>query len=93
MLSVNDYFSGKVKSIAFDTATLPATVGVISEGEYEFNTSQHETMSIVSGELSVLLPGQTQWQVFAAGSQFEVPANARFSVRSGGNSAYLCTYA
>lgn len=30
MLKVNEYFDGKAKSIAFQTSTLPATVGVIS---------------------------------------------------------------
>jgi len=32
MLKVNEYFDGKVKSIAFETATLPATVGVMVPG-------------------------------------------------------------
>ncbi|MGM8888479.1 pyrimidine/purine nucleoside phosphorylase, partial [Psychrobacter sp. 1U2] len=36
MLSVNNYFDDKVTSIAFQTATKPATVGVMSIGEYEF---------------------------------------------------------
>jgi len=40
MLDVNEYFDGKVKSIAFQTATLPATVGVMQAGEYEFNTEK-----------------------------------------------------
>ncbi|HBF94201.1 MAG TPA: hypothetical protein DDX13_11120, partial [Marinobacter adhaerens] len=35
MLKVNEYFDGKAKSISFQTSTLPATVGVISPGEYE----------------------------------------------------------
>ena len=34
MLKVNEYFDGKAKSIAFQTSSLPATVGVISPGEY-----------------------------------------------------------
>ena len=29
MFEVNEYFEGKVKSIAFDTDTLPATIGVM----------------------------------------------------------------
>ena len=35
MLDVNEYFDGKVKSIGFQTETLPATVGVMAPGEYE----------------------------------------------------------
>ena len=43
MFKVNSYFDGKVSSIAFQGETLPATVGVMAPGEYEFGTSQHET--------------------------------------------------
>ena len=35
MFEVNEYFDGKVKSIAFKTETLPATAGVMAQGEYE----------------------------------------------------------
>ena len=72
MLTVNEYFDGKVKSVAFQSSTLPATIGVISAGEYEFGTSEKETMTVVSGELTVLLPGQQDWQTFGAGESFEV---------------------
>ena len=51
MFDVNEYFEGKVKSIGFQTETLPATVGVMAPGEYEFGTSQRETMTVVSGVL------------------------------------------
>ncbi len=32
MFKINQYFDGKVASIAFQTATLPATVGVMAVG-------------------------------------------------------------
>ncbi len=57
MFDVNEYFDGNVKSIAFKTETLPATVGVMAPGEYEFGTSQKETMTVVSGALTIKLPG------------------------------------
>jgi len=37
-LTVNTYFDGSVKSIGFQTADLPATVGVMVPGEYTFDT-------------------------------------------------------
>lgn len=92
MFKVNEYFDGKVKSIGFQTATLPATVGVMAPGEYEFGTSQKETMTVVSGELVVQLPGQTSWQTFGAGKSFVVAANAKFKLKVAGDTAYLCTY-
>ena len=92
MLKVNEYFDGKVKSIGFRTATLPATVGVMAPGEYEFGTSQKETMTVVSGELVVKLPGESSWKTFAAGKSFVVPANVKFQLKVAGDTAYLCTY-
>ena len=62
MFKINQYFDGNVASIAFQTATLPATVGVMAVGEYEFGTSQLETITVVSGALTVKLPGSGAWQ-------------------------------
>ncbi len=92
MLNVNSYFDGNVASIAFQTETLPATVGVMAPGDYEFGTSRFETMTVISGTLTILLPAQTQWQTFEAGQSFEVSADSRFQVKVAVDTAYLCTY-
>ena len=92
MFNVNEYFDGNVKSIAFQTTTLAATIGVMALGEYTFDTSQRETMTVVSGSLNVLLPGSDQWQIFNAGSNFVVAAGASFNLRVSADTAYLCTY-
>ena len=92
MLKVNEYFDGKVKSIAFQTSTLPATVGVMEVGEYEFDTSKKETVTVVSGCLTVKLPGSDQWQDFPAGTSFIVAAGELFHLRVAEETAYLCTY-
>ncbi len=93
MFKVNEYFDGKVKSIAFAGDALPATVGVMAAGEYEFGTSQHEVMTIISGELEVLLPNQTAWQTFCQGQQFAIAAEQKFQLKVKRDTAYLCTYA
>lgn len=92
MLSVNSYFDGKVKSIGFQTATLPATVGVMVPGDYEFGTSQKEVMAVVSGALTVKLPGASEWKTFNAGESFVVAANEKFQLQVAVDTAYLCTY-
>jgi uncharacterized protein YaiE (UPF0345 family) len=92
MLKVNEYFDGKVKSIAFQTETLPATVGVMAPGEYEFSTAQKETMTVVSGALTVKLPGADDWHTFREGSRFVVEADRKFRLKVDVDSAYLCTY-
>lgn len=92
MFEVNEYFDGRVKSMAFQTETLPATVGVMAPGDYEFATSQKETMSVVSGALRILLPGENEWRLFEAGQSFIVEAGESFGVEVSVDTAYLCTY-
>ncbi|WP_045859753.1 pyrimidine/purine nucleoside phosphorylase [Teredinibacter purpureus] len=92
MLDVNEYFDGKVKSIAFKTASLPATVGVMAAGEYTFGTDCREIMTVVSGELIVKLPGRDHWQTFISGQTFEVEANTNFDLKVSVDTAYLCQY-
>lgn len=92
MFKVNEYFGGTVKSIAFQGEKLPATVGVMAPGDYEFDTSQKETMTVVSGALTVKLPGAAAWQTFKSGDSFVVAANAKFQLQVAQDTAYLCTY-
>ena len=92
MFKINQYFDGKVASIAFQGEQLPATVGVMAAGHYEFGTSQHEVLTIISGALTVLLPGCQDWQTFSKGQQFSVPADSKFQLQVATDTAYLCTY-
>lgn len=92
MLNVNEYFGGNVKSISFQGSELPASVGVMAAGSYEFGTSQKETMTVVSGTMKVLLPGESDWQIFKEGQSFIVDANQKFHLELTSDAAYLCTY-
>lgn len=92
MFKVNEYFDGTVKSIAFDMAAGPATIGVMAAGEYEFGTAQLEVMHVVAGALTVKLPGSESWETFESGSQFTVPANSKFQLKVASDTAYLCEY-
>lgn len=92
MFDVNEYFDGNVKSIALDNSQGQLTVGVMAVGEYTFGTSQHETMTVVSGALTVKLPGSEEWLTFNAGERFEIDANQKFDVKVAEQTAYLCQY-
>lgn len=92
MLTNNEYFDGRVRSIGFQTESLPATVGVMAPGEYEFNTSQKETMTVVSGTLRVKLPDSSEWTSYHQNDHFIVEANRRFQLKVDVDTAYLCTY-
>ena len=91
-MNVYEYFDGKVKSIAFQTETLPATVGVMDVGEYEFSTDKKEVMTVINGQLNVKLPGESEFSPYDAGKSFTVAANERFQLKVGVQTAYLCTY-
>jgi len=92
MFKTNEYFDGKVKSIAFETEKCPATVGVMAAGEYEFGTATVERMTVISGKLSVTLPGETIMKEYTEGQIFIVPKGVKFKVRAESDSAYLCLY-
>lgn len=92
MLEVNEYFEGKVKSIAVRGGDLPATVGVMAAGEYSFSTSKREYMTVVEGSLRVKLPGSEQWREFASGETFIVDSGESFDLRVDRETAYLCKY-
>jgi len=91
MFKTNEYFDGKVKSIAFQTETLPATVGVMAPGDYVFTTAEKETMTVVSGSLTAKITDGKQ-QTFNTGDSFNVDANSSFDVSVSVETAYLCLY-
>lgn len=92
MFKINEYFDGKVKSIAFETSEGPATVGVMAKGEYEFGTSTIEIITVTSGRLIIKLPGSTRWKEFKKNEIFIVEANKKFQVKVEEDSSYLCLY-
>lgn len=92
MFKTNEYFDGKVKSIAFQTETLPATVGVMAPGDYVFNTGDKEKMVVVSGSLTIKLAGDSSDTTYTAGESFDVDANSSFDVKVSVETAYLCIY-
>ncbi|MEL0622346.1 pyrimidine/purine nucleoside phosphorylase [Marinomonas arenicola] len=91
-LKVNSYFNDSVKSIALENQEGVSTVGVMSVGDYEFGTSQREYITVVSGRLTVKLPGEATWKTFSKGETFIVEANLSFSVKVEETTAYLCRY-
>ncbi|UXD23923.1 Cytoplasmic protein YaiE [Yersinia enterocolitica] len=93
MLKFNEYFTGKVKSISFDSGGIgQASVGVMETGEYTFSTAKPEEMTVITGSLKVLLPGAPDWQVFSPGDKFYIPANSEFNLQVADTSSYLCRY-
>lgn len=92
MFDVNEYFDGKVKSLAFNAAEDKATIGVMAAGDYEFGTNCIEHMTLINGEMSVKLPDEDDWREITINETFIVQANVSFLVKIGCDTAYLCLY-
>ena len=92
MFNVNEYFDGKVKSIAYETPECPATIGVMAKGEYEFGTTKMEVMTVISGKLIVKLPDCDCWKEYGKYDSFIIKANKKFQVKTEGEATYICRY-
>jgi len=92
MFKVNEYFDGKVKSLAFENSEGPVTSGVMAPGEYEFGTSTVEYMTVVSGKLTVQLPGESEWKQYKPFETFIVQKDSKFRVKVEEESSYKCVY-
>ena len=92
MFKTNEYFDGKVKSIAFTTDEGPATIGVMAKGEYTFGTNSIEYMTVTSGLMSVLIPGDPEWKDFRDFETFRVEKDIEFQVKVLEDTSYRCLY-
>lgn len=90
-ISHNTYFEGKVQSLGIATDKGPATVGVMKQGTYTFNTASPETMVVVAGILHAKLSGG-EWISYKKDDAFDVPANSSFEVKCDADVAYICYY-
>ena len=89
----NVYFNGGVTSrtVLFNDGS-KKTLGIMQPGEYEFNTSDKELMEILSGELDVAIPGQSDWKSIKGGESFEVAANSKFKLKVKSLTDYCCSF-
>lgn len=92
MIQVNEYFDGRVKSLALENKGGKFTVGVIVPGEYEFGTGTVEIMTVVCGSMDARLPGESVWKTYIQGQSFRVEKGVKFSVRMAEPVSYLCQY-
>ncbi|WP_373033899.1 pyrimidine/purine nucleoside phosphorylase [Sulfurovum sp.] len=89
----NIYFDGKVASraIILEDGT-KQTLGVMQPGEYTFNTNEAEIMEMMSGELEIRLPGETEFRTLNTPETFNVSANSSFDLKIKTVTDYCCSY-
>lgn len=61
-------------------------------GEYTFNTADKEVMEIIDGDLDVLLSGKERWESIQTGEFFDIPADAKFTVKIKTPTDYCCSF-
>lgn len=89
----NVYFDGKCIShtVLMQDGTRK-TVGVIFPSQLTFNTGAPERMEVVGGRCRVRLAGASEWQTYAAGSEFKVPGNSSFDIETLELTDYICHF-
>jgi purine/pyrimidine-nucleoside phosphorylase len=92
MFKTNEYFDGNVKSVALESAEGTATVGVMAKGEYEFGTSTVEVMTVISGQLTIMQPGEKEWKTYRKFESFVVAKGVKFKVKCDEDTPYFCLY-
>lgn len=89
----NVYFDGKVTSRTIFLANgEKQTLGVMMPGEYTFDTNEAEIMEMMSGDLEIKLPGETEFKKLNTPETFNVPANSSFDLKIKTVTDYCCSY-
>jgi purine/pyrimidine-nucleoside phosphorylase len=93
VIEANVYFDGKVTSrtILFPDGT-KKTLGILLPGEYHFNTEAAEHMSITQGTAEYRLKEDDAWTKVGDGSEFNIPGNSSFDIRTIEVTDYICSF-
>ena len=92
MIQVNEYYEGAVKSMAANNKEGKFTVGVMEAGEYEFGTATIEIMTVIAGEMKVLLPGENEWRIYKPFDSYRIEKGDSFKLIIKETCSYRCQY-
>ncbi len=89
----NVYYDGKVTSrtVLFPDGTRK-TLGIMLQGDYEFETDAEELMEVLGGEMVVQQKGSDEWVTYKEGESYVVPAKSSFKLKIAGFADYCCSY-
>ena len=91
MITVNDYFNGKIKSLGFERDGVSYTVGVFLPGEYKIKTEEEEHISVTLGDFEIRLP-KGGWKRIELGDKIVIPESTEFYLKVENVASYICTY-
>jgi uncharacterized protein YaiE (UPF0345 family) len=91
MITVNEYFDGKVKSLGFELDGTQYTAGVMLPGEYSFSTEKEEHITVTAGGFEIL-PSGGNWRGARVGDTSVIAAHSSFNVKVIKPASYICVY-
>jgi uncharacterized protein YaiE (UPF0345 family) len=91
MISVNDYFEGRIKSLDFALKGIPYTAGVLLPGDYTIATEKEEHITATVDEFEIHPPG-SDWKAMAIGDTIVIPSNTSFELKLKEPASYICMY-
>ena len=91
MITVNEYFEGKIKSLGFELHGTQYTAGVILPGDYSIDTEKEEHITVTMGEFEIR-PPDSDWKTAQIGDTIVIPATSTFDVRVSEPVSYICMY-
>ena len=91
MITMNDYFDGRIKSLGFERKGVGYTAGVLMPGDYTIPTDKEEHITATIGEFEIRAPG-SDWKTLRVGDTIVVPANVDFELRLEEPASYICRY-
>ena len=91
MIKVNEYFEGKIKSLAFEYEGAPYTIGVFLPGEYSVPTEKEEHVTVIVGAFDMRLPDE-DWKTVKSGDTVVIPSNITFDLKVTEPASYVCTF-
>ena len=82
----------RLNPLPFKPQRCPLRLASCKQASTSLILKKKETVSVVSGALTVKLPNSDKWQTFHSGDNFIVDAHQQFQLKVDIDTAYLCTY-
>jgi len=80
------YHDGKFQNLKFSSEGQDASVGVLEPGKYTFTTEQEETVTCLTGEITI------DEKTIRPGEKITTPENTEFTISTDTCSSYICIY-
>lgn len=92
MYELKKYHGDRVQSLTYDDDKTAFSVGIISEGEYQFGAIKKEIFTVTSGSISAWEEDGNNWSEFQIGESFSIPPQKNFKLKVEQISTYICFY-